>query len=40
MSEVRVATGPRSPVPIVRPSIIRTGATPAKVPVTNASCAL
>ena len=36
----RVTTGPRSPDPMVRPSTDRTGATPANVPVTNASCAL
>ena len=35
-----MTTGPRSPVPITRPSTERTGATPAKVPVTNASWAL
>src|SRR5207237_9405043 len=33
----RSTTGPRRPSPIVRPSTDRTGTTPAKVPVTNAS---
>ena len=35
----RSTTGPRLPVPMVRPSTVRTGTSPAKVPVTNASCA-
>ncbi len=35
----RSTTGPRWPVPMVRPSTVRTGTTPAKVPVTNASLA-
>ncbi len=36
----RRATGPRTPLPTVRPSTTTTGITPAKVPVTNASSAL
>ena len=36
----RSTTGPRRPLPMVRPSTVRTGTTPANVPVTNASRAL
>ena len=36
----RSTIGPRPPVPMVRPSTVRTGTTPANVPVTKASRAL